>query len=221
MVLKLKNITKSFTQADRVVDVIKNTDLEINKGEFLSLTGPSGSGKTTILQIAGLLDNPSSGNVFINGIDAANADDKTRTEIRKNNIGFVYQFHHLLPEFSALENVAMPLLIQGKNKDEAFAEAKKILTEVELQDRANHKPAELSGGQQQRVALARAIVTKPALILADEPTGNLDSELSKKIFSLLKNLTNKYQISCLIVTHNLELAEKTDRILTIKDGVIL
>ncbi len=220
MILKLQNITKNFLQAEKKIDVIKNVNLEINKGEFLALTGPSGSGKTTILQIAGLLDNPSSGQVFINGIDTSNADDRTRTELRKNNIGFVYQFHHLLPEFSALENVAMPLLIQEKSKAEAFEEAKKILIEVGLEDRVNHKPAELSGGQQQRVALARAIVTKPSLILADEPTGNLDSELSQKIFALLKNLTGKYQISCLIVTHNMELAKETDRVLMIKDGII-
>jgi lipoprotein-releasing system ATP-binding protein len=219
-VLKLQNITKDFLQADRKISAIKNLNLEIKKGEFTALIGPSGSGKTTLLQIAGLLDSASSGQVFINDIDASKADDKLRTEIRKNHIGFVYQFHHLLPEFSALENVALPLLIQGKNKKEAFAAAEKVLAEVELSDRINHKPAQLSGGQQQRVALARAVVTKPSLILADEPTGNLDSELSEKIFVLLKNLVKSQDIACLVVTHNLELAKKTDRVFSIKDGIL-
>jgi lipoprotein-releasing system ATP-binding protein len=219
-ILKLQNITKDFLQADRKISAIKDLTLEIKKGEFTSLIGPSGSGKTTLLQIAGLLDTPSSGQVFIRDIDASKADDNLRTEIRKNHIGFVYQFHHLLPEFSALENVALPLLIQGKNKKEALATAEKILAEVDLSDRINHKPAELSGGQQQRVAIARAIVTKPSLILADEPTGNLDSELSEKIFTLLKNLVKSHGIACLVVTHNLELAKKTDRVFSIKDGTL-
>ena len=220
-VLTLNNITKKFLQADREIEAIKNLSLEIKKGELIALIGPSGSGKTTLLQIAGLLDNPSSGQIFINAIDASKADDKMRTEIRKNNIGFVYQFHHLLPEFSALENVALPLLIQGKNKKDALVEAEKVLAEVELSDRLHHKPAQLSGGQQQRVALARAIITKPSLILADEPTGNLDSELSAKIFTLLQSLVKNYEIACLVVTHNIELAKKTDKILSIKDGALL
>jgi lipoprotein-releasing system ATP-binding protein len=220
MVLKLNNIYKSFSQGSQKTEVLKGVNLEIKKSEFVALVGPSGSGKTTLLQIAGLLDSPTSGEILINNISASKADDKTRTEIRKNNVGFVYQFHHLLPEFSALENVAMPLLIQGKNKKEAFDFAKKILDEVELGNRLNHNPAELSGGQQQRVALARAIVTRPLLVLADEPTGNLDSELSEKIFSLLQKLTRSYEISCLVVTHNLELAKKTDRRISIRDGKI-
>jgi lipoprotein-releasing system ATP-binding protein len=220
MVLKLSNIHKIFQQAHQKIEVIKGANLEIKKGEFVALIGPSGSGKTTLLQIAGLLDSPSLGQILVNGIDASKADDKSRTELRKNHIGFVYQFHHLLPEFSALENVAMPLLIQGKNKKEAFAEAEKILDEVGLADRLNHNPSELSGGQQQRVALARAVVTKPSLILADEPTGNLDSELSEKIFSLLQKLAKNHAISCLVVTHNLELAKRTDRTVTIRDGKI-
>jgi lipoprotein-releasing system ATP-binding protein len=219
-VLKLVNVTKNFFQADQKISAIKNVNLEVKKGELISLIGPSGSGKTTLLQIAGLLDLASYGEVFVNEINATKSDDKTRTKIRKNHIGFVYQFHHLLPEFSALENAALPLLIQGKNKDDAFELAKKILQEVELEDRMNHKPSELSGGQQQRVALARAVITKPSLILADEPTGNLDSDLSKKIFALLKSLVKSYEIGCLVVTHNLELAKQTDRIILIKDGMI-
>lgn len=220
MVLKLVNVTKTFLQADQRIAAISGVNLEVKKCELVILTGPSGSGKTTLLQIAGLLDTPTSGRILINGVDASNANDKTRTELRKNHLGFVYQLHHLLPEFSALENVALPLLIQGKNHEEAFREAEKTLGEVDLMDRLNYKPAQLSGGQQQRVAIARAIVGKPKLILADEPTGNLDSELSKKIFALLCNLVKSYEIGCLVVTHNLELAKKSDRIVSIKDGII-
>ncbi|MES2961921.1 MAG: ABC transporter ATP-binding protein [Pseudomonadota bacterium] len=219
-VLKLLNIEKNFFQADQKIEVLKGVNLEIKKGELVALIGPSGSGKTTLLQIAGLLDSATSGQILIGEIDSSKANDKTRTEIRKNHVGFVYQFHHLLPEFSALENVALPLLIQDKNRKEAFEIAEKILAEVGLADRLNHKPSELSGGQQQRVALARAVVTKPSLILADEPTGNLDSEFAGKIFELLQNLVKTYQIGCLVVTHNMELAKKADRVVSIKDGVV-
>lgn len=219
-VLELIKITKDFSQGDQKISAIRDANLAIKKGELVALIGPSGSGKTTLLQIAGLLDSATSGQILINEIDASKSDDKTRTEIRKNHIGFVYQFHHLLPEFSALENVALPLLIQKKTREESFKTAQKILEEVGLSNRLNHKPAELSGGQQQRVALARAVVSKPSLILADEPTGNLDSELSEKIFDLLQSLVKNYDIGCLVVTHNLELAKKADRIVLIKDGVI-
>jgi lipoprotein-releasing system ATP-binding protein len=220
MILQLKNITKTFTQADQQISALRDVNLEITKGELVALTGPSGSGKTTLLQIAGLLDSPSSGEILIDGINASNANDKTRTELRKNHLGFVYQFHHLLPEFSALENVALPLLIQGKSRGEAFLRAEQTLQKVDLLDRLNHKPAQLSGGQQQRVALARAIVSNPKLILADEPTGNLDSDLSEKIFSLLRDLAKSHEISCLVVTHNLDLAKKADRIINIKNGTV-
>lgn len=220
MVLKLTDVKKEFLQANQTVTALRKINLEIKTGEIVALVGPSGSGKTTLLQIAGLLDNVSSGEVFINNINMSQANDSIRTAIRKANIGFVYQFHNLLPEFSALENVALPLLIQGKEKEEAFIKAEKILQEVELLDRIHHKPAELSGGQQQRVAIARALISKPSLILADEPTGNLDSELSEKVFLLLKTLTKNYQIACLVVTHNFELAKKSDRIISIKNGEI-
>ncbi|MFZ9181033.1 MAG: ABC transporter ATP-binding protein [Rickettsiales bacterium] len=219
-ILQTIDICKNFTQANNKIAVLKNINLKIMPADFVSLVGPSGSGKTTLLQICGLLDNPSSGNIIINDKEMAKSSDKVRTEIRKKQIGFIYQFHHLLPEFSAIENTALPLFIQGVNKSKALQIAKEILEEIELGDRINFKPAQLSGGQQQRVAIARAIASKPKLILADEPTGNLDSELSEKIFSLLKNLTKKYEISCLVVTHNLELAKKTDRILTIKNGFL-
>lgn len=219
-VLQTIDICKNFTQANNKISVLKNINLQIMPADFVSLVGPSGSGKTTLLQICGLLDNPTSGNIIIDGKEMAKSSDKIRTAIRKNKIGFIYQFHHLLPEFSAVENTALPLFIQGLNKSKALKIAKEILEEIELGDRIDFKPAQLSGGQQQRVAIARAIASKPKLILADEPTGNLDSELSEKIFSLLKNLTKKYEISCLVVTHNLELAKKTDRILSIKNGFL-
>lgn len=220
-VLTLSNVTKTFLQGDQKISAIQDVNLEIKKGELVALIGPSGSGKTTLLQIAGLLDGATSGRVFINDIDASKADDKTRTAIRKNNIGFMYQFHHLLPEFSALENVALPLLIQGKGQKESFLAAEKILEEVGLKDRFNHKPAELSGGQQQRVALARAVISKPSLILADEPTGNLDSDLAQKTFSLLQKLVKNYEIGCLVVTHNLDLSNQADRVVIIKDGILV
>ena len=219
--LKLLDIRKNFSQGGQNFEVIKSANLEIKKGELVDLTGPSGAGKTTLLQIAGLLDSSTSGQILVNGIEASKSDDETRTKIRKNHIGFVYQFHHLLPEFSALENVALPLLIKDVKKTEAFETARKVLKEVGLEDRLDHKPAQLSGGQQQRVAIARAVVSKPSLILADEPTGNLDSSISEKIFDILQNLVKTYGIGCLMVTHNLDLARKADRIIAIKDGTIL
>lgn len=219
-ILELINIKKDFKQGEQQNTVLKNINLEINQGELVALTGPSGAGKTTLLQIAGLLDSPSSGEIYINGSNLSQANDKTRTLIRKNNIGFIYQFHHLLPEFSALENVALPLLIQGLKPELAFDKAKKILQEVNLSQRVDYKPSQLSGGQQQRVAIARAVVGQPSLILADEPTGNLDSKLSQKIFDLLQTLVKNYKIACLVVTHNLKLAKQTNKIFEIKDGEI-
>jgi len=217
-ILELSNIKKFFTQGEQKIEVIKNGNLIIKKSELVALIGPSGSGKTTLLQISGLLDNPNSGNIKINNTKIGQ-DDKVRTQVRKNNIGFIYQFHHLLPEFTTLENVALPLLIQGKSREEAFKLARQTLEEVELGDRADHKPSQLSGGQQQRTAIARAIVTRPSLILADEPTGNLDFELSTKIFDLFLKLVKSHEIACLIVTHNKELSKKADRVLEIENVV--
>jgi lipoprotein-releasing system ATP-binding protein len=219
-ILQLTNISKKFSQGNQDFLALDKVNFEVAKSEIIALIGPSGSGKTTLLQIAGLLDLPTSGQVLINGTDTSKANDKTRTEIRKNDIGFVYQFHHLLPEFSALENVALPLLIRGESRQIALQKAKRILTEVDLANREHHKPSALSGGQQQRVAIARAIIGKPSLILADEPTGNLDSASSEKVFELLQNLTTLYSIGCLIVTHNLALAKRCDKLLSIKDGII-
>ncbi len=218
--LEIVNLNKIFLQAGQSIQALENISLTVNRGEIVSLVGPSGSGKTTLLQIAGLLDDASSGEVFINQINVSKSNDKIKTKIRRENIGFIFQFHHLLPEFSALENVAMPLLIRGFSYKEATKQAKNILDEVDLSNRINHKTYELSGGQQQRVAIARAIICKPSLILADEPTGNLDSELSVKIFHLLQNLTTSYNIGCLLVTHNEIIANQCNRILKIKDGKI-
>lgn len=218
--LVLQNINKSFTSGTQKIDVIRSANLEIKKGENVALVGPSGAGKTTFLQIAGLLDSPDSGKIIVNDVDASKANDSIRTNLRKNHIGFIYQSHHLLPEFSALENVAMPLFIQNIDKQSAIKRAKEILTKVGLEDRLDHLPSQLSGGQQQRVAVARAIVTNPSILLADEPTGNLDSENANLVFELILKLSKQHQISSLIVTHNLELAKKLDRIVHIKDGVI-
>jgi|APGre2960657423_1045063.scaffolds.fasta_scaffold01665_3 lipoprotein-releasing system ATP-binding protein len=224
-VLKFINVNKNFIQAGQVVEVLKEINFDINSGEFIALTGQSGSGKTTLLQLAGLLDSPTNGEILINNNHVFNHqqknDDKNNTQLRKKYIGFIYQFHHLLPEFSALENVAMPLLIQDINYKDAYQQAREILSEVELQNYCNSKPAQLSGGQQQRVAIARAIVGKPKLILADEPTGNLDNELAHKVFNILQQLTKKYQIACLIATHNLELASQTDRRIKLRSGRII
>ncbi len=222
--LILQKINKSFIQGKQKIEVLKNINLEVNRGEIVSLIGPSGSGKTTLLQIAGLLDNPDSGNIVINNhhlsIKDLKLNDKERTEVRRNNLGFVYQFHNLLPEFSALENIAMPLLIKGVSRKEALEKAHLILHDIDLKNRSDHLPSELSGGQQQRVAIGRAIACQPSILLADEPTGNLDSDNANNIFDLLIQFTKKYNIAALIVTHNMDLAQKTDRIVKITDGVI-
>lgn len=222
--LILQNISKSFTQGKQKLQVLQNINMEIKKGQIASLIGPSGAGKTTLLQIAGLLDNPNSGNITICGHRLSTKDlksnDQERTSVRRNNLGFVYQYHNLLPEFSAIENIAMPLLIKGVNKDEALQKADLILKDLDLQNRAKHRPSELSGGQQQRVAVGRAIACQPGVLLADEPTGNLDSDNAKNIFNLLIDFTKKYKIATLIVTHNTDLAKRTDRIFKINDGVI-
>lgn len=222
--LVLQDINKSFIQGKQSLQVLKNINLQVNRGQIAALIGPSGSGKTTLLQIAGLLDSPDSGNVNIDShhlsVDDLKSNDKERTLVRRNNLGFVYQSHNLLPEFSAIENIAMPLLIKGVSKIEAFQKAELILHDIDLEDRKTHRPSELSGGQQQRVAVGRAIACQPSILLADEPTGNLDSDNAKNIFELLIELTRQYKIATLIVTHNIELAKKTDKIIKIKDGVI-
>lgn len=220
MIFELKNISKSFRQGENILPIISDITLSLKAGEIASLVAPSGSGKTTLLQIAGLLDNPDSGQVVIDGTDYSKAGDKERTLARRNKIGFVYQFHHLLPEFSAIENVMMPELIKGHSKAIARDKSAEILSALSLSHRLNHKPSELSGGEQQRVAIARAMVGNPLILLADEPTGNLDPHTAGDVFSMMMEAANSKQMAALIVTHNHELARKTRMIYTIKDGKI-
>lgn len=219
-VLSLKNVEKRFPQGKEEFNILDGIHLDIEKSEIVALVGPSGSGKTTLLQICGLLDSPSSGDVVINGEDCSKISDAQATRVRRDNLGFIYQFHHLLPEFTAKENIIIPQLIRGKDKKSATLAAQQILEEIGIGGRLNNIPAELSGGEQQRVAIARALINKPNLILADEPTGNLDPSNSDKIFNMLLNEVRNRKVSSIIVTHNLEIAKKTDRILTIKNGKI-
>ncbi len=219
-ILQLKNIRKSFLQGEETFDILSDVNLEIKEAEIIALIGPSGSGKTTMLQICGLLDKPTSGTVNLVGSDCSNISDAEATLHRRNSLGFIYQFHHLLPEFTALENVVIPQMISGVSKAQANENAKSMLEQLGLGHRLNNIPAELSGGEQQRVAIARALINKPKLILADEPTGNLDPHNSEKVFQLLLNEVRNKKVSAIIVTHNLEIAKKTDRILTIRDGKI-
>ncbi len=221
VVLSLQNVGKSFLQGKVTLTVLSEASLDIMAGEVVGLIGPSGSGKSTLLQIAGLLDSPGSGKVIINNIDCTKADDVLRTSTRRNEIGFIYQMHHLLPEFTALENVVMPQLIAGKSSKEAQKNATEILKFLGLGARMKHRPSELSGGEQQRVAIARAIVNKPALLLADEPTGNLDPETSADVFELLLKTAKSIGLAMLIVTHNHELASKMDRVVTLKEGALV
>ena len=219
--LELVNISKSYKQGKKKLAILKNISLEIKKGEIVAFVGPSGSGKTTLLQIAGLLDSADSGKIIINGNDYSKKEDSARTKIRQKEIGFIYQFHHLLPEFSALENIIIPQMISGIKKEEASAKAAEALKSLGLAKRSQHRPSELSGGEQQRVAIARAIVNKPSILLADEPTGNLDPQTANTVFELLIKTIKKYELSMLMVTHNLELAQKVDRIVTIDGGKLV
>jgi len=191
-ILKLCNVSKSYKQGLTKIEVIKSSSFEIKRGERVAFVGPSGCGKTTLLQICGLLDAPNFGEIYIENQKVNKLSDSKKTQIRKNKLGFVYQFHHLLPEFSAVENVMLPLFIQGISHEEALKKAKEILTGLGLKRRLEHRPSELSGGEQQRVALARAIIGNPSLILADEPTGNLDPENANIVFKLLLDVVKEY-----------------------------
>ncbi len=218
--LTLSGIEKSFICGEQRVLAVKQASLSIARGEVVALIGPSGSGKTTLMQIAGLLESADSGTIEIDGKNFSNSRDSDRTNARKNYVGFIYQFHHLMAEFSVLENVSLPLLVRGIDRKLANEQARKILELVGLSERLHHQPSEFSGGEQQRVSVARAIVANPALVLADEPTGNLDSTNALKVFNLLMSLAKSNNSGCLIVTHNTELAKQADRTLTIKDGVV-
>lgn len=220
-VLLLDGVTRRFSQGSEQIDVLRGGHLAIYPGEIVALVGPSGSGKSTLLQIAGLLEPPTSGKVWVAGQDASRAKEGERTRLRRDHLGFVYQFHHLLPEFSALENVAMPRIIQGAKSGEAHARAKSLLEQMGLGHRLDHRPARLSGGEQQRVAIARALANQPALLLADEPTGNLDPETGYKVFELLVQTARQHGLVALIATHNLDMAAHMDRQVTLQDGQIV
>ena len=215
--IKLTGIHKSFGN----LEVLKGIDLHIKEGEFVSIVGASGAGKTTLLQIIGTLDTDHEGEVVINGVNIKKLSDKELSAFRNKQLGFVFQFHQLLPELTALENVCMPGLIARRNSKEVEEKAKELLTKLGLQDRFHHKPNELSGGEKQRVAVARALINDPKLILADEPSGSLDSGNKKELHSLLRKLCNEYGLTILLVTHDNELAETSDRIITMRDGMIV
>ena len=220
-VLELEDIRKTFFQGRTSLVVLNKANLKIQGGEMVGLIGPSGSGKSTLLQIAGLLENAEEGRVSILGEPMNKLDDNSRTKARGTEIGFVYQYHHLLAEFTALENIVLPQLISGESKTQANNVANKLLASMQLSDRSTHRPARLSGGEQQRVAVARALANGPRLLLADEPTGNLDHDSAEQVFNLLVELVKKNGVAALIATHNPVLAGKMDRVLRLENGILV
>jgi lipoprotein-releasing system ATP-binding protein len=218
-VIELKNLTKVY-QNGVEFRALDNANLRIKKGEFVAIVGPSGSGKSTLMHLIGLLDTPSSGTLLINGKDVTKMSDKERSGMRNRILGFVFQYHHLLPDFTALENVMMPLLIAGKSREKAKNVAEELLKKVGLEGRMDHRPGELSGGQNQRVAIARALSCSPAIVLGDEPTGNLDTKTGDMIYELLRQLNREYNQTFIVVTHNEDLASKADKIIRLVDGKI-
>lgn len=218
--IRVEQLYKSFGNGAKQVEVLKGIDLTFFQGESVAIVGASGAGKTTLLHILGTIDRPTSGKVFYEGKDIFTLGEKELAHFRNREIGFVFQFHHLLPEFNALENTMMPCLIQGISKKEAALRAEAILTTVGLKDRLTHKPGELSGGEQQRVAVARALVLEPKVLLADEPTGNLDTKTGESIFTLLRELNQKKGVTLIMVTHNLKLAGELPRQIHLVDGRI-
>ncbi|MFG1300220.1 ABC transporter ATP-binding protein [Xanthobacter sp. V3C-3] len=221
LALALTGVVRRYAQGTGALEILRGADLAISQGQSVALVAPSGSGKSTLLHIAGLLEHSDAGEVFIDGNPTARLPDAERTRIRRLHVGFVYQFHHLLPEFTALENVAMPQMIRGLGKKEAEARAKDLLSYLGLAARLTHRPSELSGGEQQRVAIARALANAPRLLLADEPTGNLDPKTSDHVFGALTELVRATGVAALIATHNLELAARMDRRVTLREGKVV
>ena len=219
--LFLHAIGRQFHQGDSTLDVLRGAELAVWAGQTVALVAPSGAGKSTLLHIAGLLEHPDSGEVYVDSVATSNLSDIERTRIRRTDIGFVYQFHHLLLEFSALENVMMPQMIRGLSHKQASARAAELLTYLGLKNRLTHRPAELSGGEQQRVAIARAVANAPRLLLADEPTGNLDVHTAARVFDTLAQLVRASGLAAIIATHNLDLAAQMDRRVTIRDGQVI
>jgi lipoprotein-releasing system ATP-binding protein len=216
--LRLENISRRYKEGEGQLEVFRDLNMSLEAGEIVALVGPSGAGKSSLLHIAGLLEAPSAGEIYINGAAASRLPDPERTRIRRDTIGFVYQAHHLLPEFDALENVVMPQMIAGKSRVEAGEEAKRLLTALGLGARLKHRPAQLSGGEQQRVAIARALANKPRILLADEPTGNLDPRTAGGVFDALLQVTRAEGLAALIATHNFALAARMDRSLLLHEG---
>ncbi len=220
-ILQLESVTRSFRQGEKEIVVLTGVDAVLWPGQAVALVGPSGAGKSTLLHITGLLESPTSGRVIINGRDCATLSEADRTRLRRKEIGFVYQFHQLLPEFTALENVVIPQLILGKSRKAAEAHARALLAGVGLAERAEHRPAELSGGEQQRTAICRGLANSPRLLLADEPTGNLDPHTSEHVFRQLVDVIRNQGVAALIATHNLELASRMDRVLQVQEGQLV
>lgn len=218
IVLECKDVHKEYVDADKRLKVLTGVELSVVRGEQIAIMGRSGSGKTTLLQVMGSLDTPTQGDVFINGHNLRNFSESERSRVRNQSLGFIYQFHHLLPEFSALENVAMPLLIGNIEPKEAAKRATELLDMVGLKERLQHRPSELSGGERQRVAIARALVNHPDCILADEPTGNLDDETAEQVFEVMQSLNKTLKTSIILVTHDPNLASKLDRTLMLQGG---
>ena len=219
--LVLDNVSKAYREGPARLEVLKNVSITIRRGEIVALVGPSGSGKTTLLQIGGLLDRPDTGEVWVSGQRCTNISDAVRTRMRRDHIGFIYQFHYLLPEFDAVENVALSQRIAGKSRDVAQGNAAELLGRLGLSARLHHRPGELSGGERQRVAIARAVANGAGLLLGDEPTGNLDHRTAEQVFAAMLNLVRAQGVAALIATHNLELARRMDRMLTLEDGLLV
>ena len=220
-IIECRSLSFSYIDGNNQTSVLNNLNFEVELGDSIAILGQSGCGKSTLLNLIAGLDSPSEGDVLINNINIAKLNEKDRTELRSNNFGFVYQFHHLLNDFSSIYNVALPLLIRGDNKESAILNSKKILTKVGLENRLNHNPSELSGGERQRVAIARAMVTEPACIIADEPTGNLDAKNAKDVLELILELNENNTTSLLIVTHDLSIANKMNRKLTLSNSKLV